>query len=355
MEESSGRSTRLSHDVHDVAETYPAYPIAELHAHLGTSIPPAILWKIAHDMGVKLPRREYHDFFNFVTLSADRPMPLNDYFAQVYHPILDTLSSGTLAVEAAVYNAMSGAYRNGITLIELRTNPMKHNLAAAVDLDHLIMAMLRGMERALLEHTRLSAGIIFCIAREYSLAQNRTIIKKAIKYRRRGVVGIDVAGPGTATFDPKEYASLFAEARAAGLGITVHSGEAPDANDMWEVLDHLQPSRIGHGILAATDKRLMRELAKREIVLEICPMSNIATRAVSGTDQLKDIIQSFIRHDVRFCINTDWPEIIQDGRLRKQYRMLRAEGIMTDAQLRAANKTAFAASFVKVCGIDAYI
>ena len=107
-------------------------------------------------------------------------MPLNDYFSKIYHPILDTLSSGTLAVEAAVYNTMSGAYRNGITLIELRTNPMKHNHNAEVDLDHLIMAMLRGMERALLEHDQLSAGLIFCIGREYDIERNTKIIRKAI-------------------------------------------------------------------------------------------------------------------------------------------------------------------------------
>lgn len=140
---------------------YPNYPLAELHAHLGTSVSPPVLWQIAHDRGIKLPKSDYHEFQEYITLSPDRAMPLNDYFEKIYHRILDPLSSGTLAVEAAVYNTMSGAYRNGIDLIELRTNPMKHNFNNEVDLDHLIMAMLRGMERALLEHPKLSAGLIF--------------------------------------------------------------------------------------------------------------------------------------------------------------------------------------------------
>lgn len=334
---------------------YPTYPVAELHAHLGTSIPPAILWQIAHDMGVQLPRREYNDFFHYVTLSPERPMPLNEYFEKIYHPILDRLSSGTLAVEAAVYNTMSGAYRNGITLIELRTNPMKHNLNAAVDLDHLIMAMLRGMERALLEHSKLSAGIVFCIGRDLTFKQNKTIIEKAIKYRHRGIIGVDIAGPGRADFHIREYEGLFEEARQNDLGVTVHSGEAIDANDMWDAIDYIKPSRIGHGILAARDKKLMKKIREQGVVLEVCPLSNLATKALADKAELKHVLRTFIDQKVQFCINTDWPEIIDNGHLRKQYRMLLEEGFLTDQELRACTKTAFEASFIKGSGIEAYI
>lgn len=334
---------------------YPDYPLAELHAHLGTSVAPAILWQIAHDLGVKLPKQEYNEFRDFITLSPNRPMPLNDYFTRIYHPILDKLSSGTLAVEAAVYNTMSGAYRNGITLIELRTNPMKHNFNAEVDLDHLIMAMLRGMERALLEHDQLSAGLIFCIGREYDIARNTQIIRKAIKYKARGVVGIDVAGPGSPDFDIRDYQALFDEARAAGLGITVHSGEALDANDMWDAIECLRPSRIGHGILAYKDQRLMEALVARNIVLEICPLSNLVTEAVDTIDTMRDILRTFIDSGVRFCINTDWPEVIENGHLHRQYKLLYETGILSDEELQTCARTAFEASFIPGRGLDAYL
>lgn len=338
-------------------DTFPTYPLAELHAHLGASIDPAVLWQIAHALGIKLPQSEYQDFCDFVTLSPARPMALDDYFRKVYHPILDKLSSGTHAVEAATYHTMSGAYRsNGITLVELRTNPMKHNQHAEVDLDHLTMAMIRGMERALLEHKNLSAGIIFCIAREFGVAQNTTIIEKAIKYHRRGIVGIDVAGPATEGFHPKEYAAIFRKARRHGLKVTVHSGEVHAANDMWEVLEYLQPQRIGHGILAAYDKPLMKELAKRKIVLEVCPMSNLATKAVENVDEMKYILRTFTENKVPFTINTDWPEVIEGCRLRTQYRLLRDMGILSEQELKTCTRTAFSASFVpKKGGLDAYL
>jgi adenosine deaminase len=339
------------------SKSYPQFPLAELHAHLGTSISPTVLWQIAHNMGIKLPKTDFKEFSEYITLSVDRRMKLDTYFEKVYHPLLDPLSSGTHAVEQATYQTMGGAYRgNGITLIELRSNPMKHNLSARLDLDHIIMAMIRGMERALLEHSGLSAGLIFCMAREFSVEQNSIILEKAIKYRRRGVVGIDIAGPATASFNLKDYQPLFAKAKKAGLKVTIHSGEVAEATDMWEALEYAAPNRIGHGIRAAYDKPLMKELTKRGVVLEVCPMSNLVTKAVENLDEVRFILRTFVEQKVPFCINTDWPEVIKDCHLRTQIAMLLDHNILSEEEIATCNRTAFAASFIpKVGGLDAYL
>lgn len=339
------------------ARSFPDFPLAELHAHLGTSISPTILWQIAHESGFKLPKQEFADFRDHIMLSPERRMPLNDYFKQVYHPLLDKLSSGSHAVEQATYQTMTGAYhKQRITLMELRNNPMKHNKGGEFDLDHVLMAMLRGMERALLECRGLSAGLILCLAREYPLEQNAIIVDKAIRFRRRGVVGIDVAGPGTQSFSFESHAALFRKARRAGLHITVHTGEAKDASDMWEALEFAKPERIGHGIRAAYDIPLMKELARRKVVLEICPMSNLMTKAVENLEEMKFILRTLIEHKVLFCINTDWPEVIEGCRLRRQFAWLNQEGLLTQAELAVCNRTAFAASFVpKPGGLNTYL
>jgi adenosine deaminase len=339
-------------------QPFPDFPLAELHAHLGASISPSVLWQLAHEAGIKLPKKEFRDFVQFITLSEDRTQKLEEYFKEVYHPVLDRLSSGAHEVEHATYRTMSGAYHeNGVTLIELRNNPLKHNQEGLFELDHLIMGMLRGMERALLECPRLNAGLIFCLAREFSKEKNTIIIDKAIKYRRRGVVGIDVAGPQTAIgFSFKDYETEFDRARKAGLRITVHSGEVANANDMWDALEYAKPERIGHGILAAYDVSLMKELVRRGTVLEVCPMSNLATQAVENLDEMRFILRTLVEHKVRFCINTDWPEIIEGCHLRKQLKFLVKEKLLTEGELRAANKTAFAATFIpRAGGLAAYL
>jgi len=337
--------------------SFPDFPLAELHAHLGASIKPAILWQLAHAAGMKLPKRDFAEFESYIMLSQNHRTKLETYFKEIYHPLLDRLSSGAHQVEQATYHTMTGAYHNdGIRLLELRNNPMKHNQDGQFDLDHIIMAMLRGMERALLECQGLSAGLIFCLDRQFSVAQNAIIVRKAVKYRKRGVVGLDMAGPQGDDFSFKSYAALLKEAKASGLHITVHSGEVQNANDMWDALEYANPERIGHGILAAYDAPLMKELSKRGTVLEICPLSNIATRAVENLEEMRFILHTFMEHKVRFCINTDWPEIIEDCHLHQQFTFLHEKKLLTIAQLRAANKVAFEASFVpKPGGLEAYL
>jgi hypothetical protein len=150
--------------------------------------PASVYWHIAQSEGYKLVIRDYHEFVDFLVLSPEKKMTLKEYLDKVYHPVLDKLSSGSIALEKSTYETMSGAYRsNNITLLELRGNPMKHNRDGVVDLDHAIMAMLRGMERALLEYPKLRAGVIFCLDRQFPIEKNEIIVEKAIKYRSRGL------------------------------------------------------------------------------------------------------------------------------------------------------------------------
>lgn len=336
--------------------SFPHFPLAELHAHLGASIDLGIYWQIAHEQGIRLPTKDYHEFIEFVTLSENSKSTLNEWLAKVLHPVLEPISSGTHAVDRGTYEIFSGAYRaNNITLLELRNNPMKHNHNGQIDLDYVILAMLRGMERALLEYPTLSAGLIFCTAREFSYEQNEIIIEKAMKYHKRGVVGIDFAGPANPHFHFKDYAEVVNKARAAGLHVTSHSGEVKEANDMWEALEFVQPERIGHGIRAAYDKELMQELVKRGTVLEVCPMSNLVTQAVENWEEMEFILKTFVENNVKFTINTDWPETIVDAHLRKQYRALYEKHILTEEELEQCNRTAFESTFIKGRGLDTYL
>lgn len=336
---------------------FPDYPLAELHAHLGSSISPAILWQIAHSAGIKLPKKEFNEFERYIMLSQSHRQDMETYLRDTYHPLLDSLSSGVHEVELATYHILSTGYHaNGVKLFELRNNPMKHNKGGLHDLDHIIMAMLRGMERALLECPDLSAGLILALDRQFTPELNRIILDKAIKYHKRGVVGVDMVGIQTTNFNFKDYEKMFNKARAAGLGITVHTGEVKHANDVWEALKYVKPNRIGHGILSAYDPKLMEELAKRGTVLEVCPLSNIATNAVKDIGEMRLILRTLKNNGVRFCIGTDWPEIIEGCRLKNQFAFMFEKELLSKDELQTASETAFQASFIpKQGGLEAYL
>lgn len=334
---------------------FPNYPLAELHAHIGPSINPFVYWQIAHAQGFKLPNKDYDAFVNHITLSEKRKMKLDEYLTKIYHPLLDKLSSGTYALEKGVHEIMGRAYRTGITHFELRGNIMRHNKDGENDLDYIIMAMLHGMEKAFLEYPGLSGGLIFCLAREFSLEKNAIIIEKAIKYHKRGVVGLDMAGSYNDSCKLKDYEALVTKAKKAGLHVTIHAGETKHGDDMWEALEFLSPERIGHGIQAAYDKDLMKEIVKRSVVLEICPLSNLMTKAVENKEELAWILRTFVENNVKFTINTDWPETLEGGHLKKQYQMLLDEKMLSEAELEHCTNIAFESAFAKSGGLNAYL
>src|SRR5213594_4685347 len=259
--------------------------LAELHTHLGGSVASEILWSLAHEQGISLPVKDYWEFDRLVTVSDPRGVDNLDALDAIYH-WTELIQSSPLAVERSVHAAIGGAYRSQrITTFELRFNPMKRNRGGERDLDHIIMAASRGLDRASLEYPQVRAGLILMMDRTFGERQNAIIVEKAIRYASRGIVGIDIAGPRPdgGRYPYRELAPLVEEARNAGLGVTIHVGEEGEehaAAEIGEVVETLRPDRIGHGILAAQDPELMRALAEAEIVLETCPTSNLLTRAL---------------------------------------------------------------------------
>ena len=284
-------------------------PLAELHCHLGAAVTPAIMWGIAHAQGIRLPTKDYWEFRDMITVHPRRARSFDGYL-QLFH-WTELIQSSPLAMERSVYEVIGGAYRkNNITTMELRFNPMKRNRGGEQDLDHIIAAAIRGMDRATLEYP-VKPGLIFCLDRAFPYELNEIIAEKAIAWRDRGVVGIDIAGPESATFRVEDYRSLFRRVRQFGLGLTVHTGEAGPVEEVARVVELLEPDRIGHGVKAAYDPRAMAMIRERGIVLEICPTSNLATGVVSGWDEMRWIIDTFRRNEVRFTINTDGPEMLR--------------------------------------------
>jgi adenosine deaminase len=317
--------------------------LVELHCHLGGAVAPAIMWGIAHSQGIRLPTKDYWEFREIITVGPDRGRSFDAYL-ELFH-WTELIQSSPLAVERSVYEVVGGAYRkNNITTIELRFNPMKRNRGGEQDLDHIISAAIRGQDRAKLEYP-VRPGLILCLDRGFPFELNEIIAEKAIAYRQRGVVGVDIAGPETADFRPRDYRKLFDRCRRYGLGITVHTGEAGPVEEIAEVIRHLEPSRIGHGVKAAYDPRTMAMIRERGIVLELCPTSNINTGVVSGWDEFRWIFDTFRRNGVRFTINTDGPELLRTY-LRDELTSLGRLGILSPEEQRWAVETARQSSFV---------
>jgi adenosine deaminase len=324
--------------------------LAELHTHLGASVASEILWSLAHEQGIALPVKDYWEFDRLVTITDPRGVENLDALDQIYH-WTELIQSSPLAVERSVHAAIGGAYRSqGITTLELRFNPMKRNRGGERDLDHIIMAAVRGLDRASLEYPQVRAGLILMMDRTFNERQNGIIVEKALRYAPRGIVGIDIAGPrpGGERYPYRALAPLVEEARAAGLGVTIHVGEEGEEHgveEIGEVVETLRPDRIGHGILAARDPELMDALREAEIVLEICPTSNLLTKALPNEEAVRETFRAFVDHSVPFTIATDGPEMMRTH-LRDEFELLQRIGALDENELREANGRGHEASFV---------
>jgi adenosine deaminase len=318
-------------------------PLTELHSHLGGAVTPAIMWGIAHSQGIRLPSKDYWEFREMITVSPRRGRSFDGYL-QLFH-WTELIQSSPLAVERSVYEVIGGAYRKShVTTMELRFNPMKRNRGGEQDLDHIISAAIRGMDRAMLEYP-VRPGLILCLDRAFPVHLNEIIAEKAIAYRDRGVVGVDIAGPESDGFRPSDYRALFRRCRRAGLGITVHTGESGPVEEIATVIEELEPERIGHGVKSAYDPRTMALIRERGITLEICPTSNLNSRVVSGWDEFRWIFDTFRHNGVRYTINTDGPEMLKTY-IRDELASLARHGILSVEEQEQAAAWAREASFV---------
>lgn len=293
-------------------------PKIELHTHLGGAVDPATMWELAHEQGIKLPYSDYFEFESATNISegTDGLDGLN----KVYH-FTELIQSSPEGVQRAVYQALAHGYRTqNICDHEIRFNPAKRNRGGERDLDAIILAATHGLDRATIDYN-LNAGLILMMDRRQSIDLNAAIVKRAIKFKDRGVVGVDIGGPRPNESEFYDYCHqighMIEKAQSAGLGVTIHVGEEgysaddPDMymREMWDVLS-MKPDRIGHGIIASKSPALMQAIVDADVLLEVCPTSNIRTGAVSNWQQMDKILSNFWTNDVKFAICTDGPFMI---------------------------------------------
>ncbi len=321
-------------------------PRAELHTHLGGAVDPPILWSIAHRQGIRLPTKDYWEFEAMVTMGKnERTHGLKELNERFYR-WTELIQSSPEAMQDSVASVIGGGYRKcNLVLQELRFNPMFRNRRGERDLDHIINAARWGLERALVEYPKVKAGLILMMDRRLTREQNGIIVDKAIRYKGKGVIGIDLAGPDRRAFSMASHAPLFHRAKETGLGLTVHCGETGNLQELRYVVRQIAPNRIGHGIAAARDPKLMKEIAELGITLELCPTSNLKNGMVRDAAELKAIIRKLMAHGVRLTVNTDGPELYHTNVYKEQQFLLKI-GAMSKQEVVRCNKWAFEASFI---------
>jgi aminodeoxyfutalosine deaminase len=161
------------------------------------------------------------------------------------------------------------------------------------------------------------------IPRGFTQEEARATVEWAARYRDRGVVGVGLGGL-EAEFPPEPYEDVFRLAKSLGLGSVPHAGEVAGAASVRGALEALGADRLRHGIRAEEDPGLVRELAGRGIVLDVCPLSNLRTGAVASLEEHP--LPRLAAAGVRCSISTDDPAMF-DTDLTRDYEAAASFGL----------------------------
>jgi adenosine deaminase len=281
-------------------------PKIELHLHLEGAIPYSELWKLVQKYGgdSSLPdletlksRFEYRDFPHFIETWVWKNRFLREYedFAFIAEAVARDLARQNIRY-AEIFYSPPDFTRYGLKTQEL-TEAIRKGLSRVSDIEIALVADLVrdwGPEKAV--HT----------------------LAEVAEVRNLGVIGIGMGG-SEQTYPAGLFATIYEDARRHGFHTTAHSGEVGGAGSMWDVIHHLRVERIGHGTHAEEDGRLVDYLAKEQIPLEICPLSNVRTGVVKSIAEHP--VRRYFERGLVVTINTDDPQMFGNS-LAEEYRML---------------------------------
>jgi adenosine deaminase len=188
----------------------------------------------------------------------------------------------TYALTRVMYELAEDCYSDGVRYVEVRFSPILHT-RDGMELSQAMSAVCDGL--AMAQHRfSMTVRIIVCGMRHMDPSVSCKLAEIAWRYKHKGVVAFDLAGPESG-FTSVRHAAAFKLVRAQCLNCTLHAGEGDDWTSVQDALRECGAHRIGHGVRMWENKRLAEFIIDRRVPLEVCITSNVQTKAVAS---LKD-------------------------------------------------------------------
>ena len=307
-------------------------PKAELHVHIEGAASPDLVRRIAARNKLRVPdgvftedgRFRWRDFLDF----------------------LDTYDAATSVIRTGedyrdiVYEYLVGCAAEGAIYVEL-TASADHAAGVGLSDEEHLAALAQGIDDARAE-TGIEGRIIMSCVRHFGPEKAREVARRTVEGPHPYVTGFGMGGD-EAGFPPADFADAFTIAREAGLGLTVHAGEWAGPESVRGGLA-LGVSRIGHGVRASEDPELVRELAERGTVLEVCPTSNIALGLYPS--YAEHPLPALRAAGVPVTLGSDDPPY-WDASIGGEYAVAAGQFGLREDALREITRTALRAAFVE--------
>ncbi|GAA03026.1 adenosine deaminase [Photobacterium leiognathi subsp. mandapamensis svers.1.1.] len=314
--------------------------MTDIHRHLDGNIRPQTILELGQQFNMTLPGHDLESLRPHVQIVEAEPSLV---------AFLSKLDWGVAvlgdldACRRVAYENVEDALRAQIDYAELRFSPyymaMKHNLPVA----GVVEAVIDGVNAGCRDFG-IKANLIGIMSRTFGVDACQQELDALLTHKDK-LVAIDLAGdelgqPGT------QFNTHFKQVRDAGLRVTVHAGEAAGPESMWQAINELGAVRIGHGVKAIQDPKLMDYLAEHKIGIESCITSNIQTSTVSNIKEHP--IKPFLEHGILASLNTDDPAV-EGIELPYEYEVAAPAVGLSQAQIEQAQRNGLEIAFLTEC------
>ncbi|MGO4457666.1 adenosine deaminase [Streptomyces sp. M-16] len=298
-------------------------PKAHLHLHFTGSMRPSTLLELADKYGVRLPD----------ALTAGEPPKLRATdergwfrFQRLYDAARSCLREPD-DIRRLVREAAEEDVRDGSGWLEIQVDPTSYAplLGGMIPAVEIILDAVDAASR----ETGLGMRVLIAANRMKHPLDARTLARLAVRYADRGIVGFGLSNDERRGM-ARDFDRAFAIAREGGLLAAPHGGELTGPSSVRDCLDDLHAARIGHGVRAAEDPRLLKRLADRQITCEVCPASNVALGVYERPEDVP--LRTLFEAGVPMALGADDP-LLFGSRLAAQYEIARRHHAFTDAEL----------------------
>jgi adenosine deaminase len=294
-------------------------PKIDLHRHLEGCIRPTTIYDLSKKFNYFNPKPNIMEL-NLKMQVNGTEQSLFDFIMKLGTPYMLQYTRNKESMKRFAYEACEDAARDGILYLELRCCPSNY-YKTPISAEEFIEGVSEGMKMAEKDFV-IDTGLIISIKREDPLDMNWQIVNLAIRYFEKGIVhGVDLCGNEPA-YPTRRYKELFDTLYKNEIPITVHAGESSDIQHLTSIVEAitlLHAQRIGHCTLASKSPKVMNMLFNKNILLEVCPTSNVHTKIIDSLENHP--IYKFYESRNAVTINTDDP-VTSNITLSNEYEKL---------------------------------
>ncbi|MBC2852376.1 adenosine deaminase [Cetobacterium sp. 2G large] len=289
-------------------------PKIELHCHLDGSVRPETIIELAKIEGVDLPTSNIEKIKN-ILIAPMECTSLNEYLERFQVPVAIMQSKESL--KRVAYELMEDSAKENIKYIEIRFAPLLHTNKGLTSED-IIQSVLEGIKEGEKNYD-IKGNLILSFLRHMPAETIYEVIEIGKKYLGQGVVAIDLCASEEKGFCEK-FIKPFLLGKNYGYRVTIHAGETGIGENVFDAIQTLGAERIGHGIHIKNCKEAYELVKEKNIFLEMCPTSNVQTKAVNSFDAHP--ILDFHRDGIKVTINTD-NRTVSNTTLTNEYHVIK--------------------------------